>query len=230
MPEPGSKAELMRSLRCLVSGLSLLFWALPGTLLVSLESGVSELLQPLGVFPPVAGHALLLYGLWQLARFQPTERIWRRALERSALLGIINAGLSPFIFWSNRMPNETIFTASVGVLAVSGVLFVFNLNFVLQRLAAMLPDQGLRGEIRLFTRMNLALMAGMLTLLALYFGLVHWVNSPSLPAPLAILHDLLIDGRRFLLVFFILLPVALTMSLIWKTKELVLGSVFDQSG
>lgn len=230
MAEPASKAELMRSLRCLVRGLTVLFWALPGTLLVSVESELSELAQRLGVVPPVAGNALLFYGLWQIARFQPGERIWQRVLDRSKLLCLINCGLSPFIFWANRMPQEAIFSFSVAVLAVSGVLFVFNLNFVLQRLAAMLPDQTLRGEIRMFTRINFGLMICVLLLLAFSFGLVPWVSSGALPVWMAMVHDAIIDARRFLLVFLILLPLALTMSLIWKTKELVLGSVFDQSG
>lgn len=229
MPEPGSKAELMRSLRSLVRGLSVLFWALPGTLLVSVDSEISELSQRLGLVPPIAGNVLLFYGLWQISQFQTGERIWQRALDRTKLLCLVNCGLSPFIFWANRMPQETIFAISVSVLTVSGVLFVFNLNFVLQRLAAMLPDQTLRGEIRMFTQINFALMAMVLTLLAFYFGLAHWVDSPKLPASLALIYDGLIDARRLLLVFLILLPLALTMSLIWKTKELVLGSVFDQT-
>jgi hypothetical protein len=35
------------------------------------------------------------------------------------------------------------------------------------------------------------------------------------------------SGREFLLIFLILLPLAMTMTLIWKIKEVVLASVFE---
>jgi len=51
------------------------------------------------------------------------------------------------------------------------------------------------------------------------------------PAP--DLERLLLWLNRFgglLLIFFILLPLAMTMSLIWKTKEVILDAVFGARG
>ena len=35
-------------------------------------------------------------------------------------------------------------------------------------------------------------------------------------------------SRQWLLIFLVLLPLAMTMTLIWKIKEVILGSVFGQ--
>src|SRR5262249_16846409 len=152
------KAELMRSLRRLVRGLSILFWGLPLTLLVCVRTTVSEWLRPLGILPPILTTALLLYSLFQLGHFQKHERVWVHALDRAKLLAIVTLGLSPFVFWWNQLPQVPFYFLGVGVLMLSGLLFLFNLNFVLQRLAAMLPDETLRIETRFFTSFNLYLL------------------------------------------------------------------------
>src|SRR5512141_955575 len=105
MSDPVHKAELMRSLRRLVRGLSLLFWGLPLTLLVCVRTSLSEWLRPLGMLPPVLSTLLLLYALVQLGYFQRQERVWVHSLERAKILAIVNLGLSPFVFWWNQLPQ-----------------------------------------------------------------------------------------------------------------------------
>lgn len=224
MSEAAPKAELMRSLRRLVRGLSILFWGLPLTLLVCVRTTVSEWLRPLGILPPILTTILLFYGLLQLGYFQRQERVWTQALERGKLLAIINIGLSPFIFWWNQLPSVPLYWAAVAGLVVSGLLFLFNLNFVLQRLAAMLPDETLRMETRFFTSFNLYLLAG-LAVMAGGYAFVRRIES--LPIPVLHLVQAVDSTREWLLVFLILLPLAMTMTLIWKIKEVVLASVFE---
>ena len=225
------KAALMQSLRRLVRGLSVLFWCLPLALLVCVEGAVglqnnaSAWLHAMGILPPVLATALLLFGVRELGHFQPQERIWQESLDRAKLLGLVNFGLSPFVFWWNRLPGELAFSVSVGLLALSGLLFLFNLNHVLQRLAAMLPDETLRADTQLFTSLNLGLMLAVLALLGVY-ALLDQVDS--LPQLLIEFLDRLFEARRGLLVLLILLPVAMTMTLLWKMKEVVLASVFRQ--
>lgn len=224
MSETAPKAELMRSLRRLVRGLSILFWGLPLTLLVCVRTTLSEWLRPLGFLPPILTTILLFYGLIQLGYFQRQERVWTQALERGKLLAIINIGLSPFVFWWNQLPFVPLYWAAVAGLVVSGLLFLFNLNFVLQRLAAMLPDETLRMETRFFTSFNLYLLAG-LSVLACAYAFVRRVES--LPIPVLHVVQAVDSTREWLLVFLILLPLAMTMTLIWKIKEVVLASVFE---
>ncbi len=227
MSETAPKAELMRSLRQLVRGLSILFWGLPLTLLVCVRTTLSEWLRPLGMLPPILTTILLLYGLVQLSYFQRQERVWVNALDRAKLLGIVNVGLSPFVFWWNQLPHVPFYLLAMGVLMLSGLLFLFNLNFVLQRLAAMLPDETLRMETRFFTSFNLYLLVAVVTMSGI-FTLVQQLDN--LPLILVHLIHAVDASRQWLLVFLILLPLAMTMTLIWKIKEVVLASVFEGAG
>jgi hypothetical protein len=223
MPESARNAELLRSLGRLVRGLSTLFWGLPIALVVCVHTARPYLIRPLGVIPPLLATAWLLYGLWQMQHFQKQERVWRHALDRAKLLGLVNVGLSPFLYWWNRMPNEPFFTGAVVVLAVSALLFLINLNLVLHRLTAMLPDETLRAETRQFTLLNRVLLAWTLVLAVAYYALT-WFSS--LPPAVAGALDWLEKQSLWLLIFLVLLPLAMTMALTWKTKEVILESVF----
>jgi hypothetical protein len=225
MPETAPNAELLRALRRLVRGLSALLLGLPLTLFVCIQSAVTEWLRPMGVLPPMFGMSLLLYGLVEMGHFQKQERVWQTALDRAKMLGVVNLGLSPFIYWWNRMPGELAFTVSIGLLTLSSLLFLFNLNCVLQRLAAMLPDETLRADTNFFTTLNLGLVLALLTLAATYFVLAQ---IDTLPQLLIVFTERLYELRRTLMVFLVILPVAMTMTLIWKIKEVVLTSVFDK--
>ena len=151
MPDAPPKPELMRSLGRLVRGLSALFWGLPAALIVCFHTARADSLKNFGVLPPIVCTGLLLYGVWQMTAFQKQERVWKTALDRALGLGMINLGLSPFLYWWNRMPNNAFFTIVVIIMTVSGLLFVGSLNAVLQRLGAMLPDETLRLETKQFT-------------------------------------------------------------------------------
>jgi hypothetical protein len=215
--------QLLRSLGKLARGLSALFWGLPAALLIGVETARADWLKPLGFLPAVAVNALLVYALWQIGDFQKQERTWRHALDRAQLLAIIVLGLCPFIYWHNKAPEQFLFTAAVWVLELAGVLLLFNLNLVLNRLGAMLPDETLRQEIRQFTALNRWLLVVLLLLTAAFTGLTQF-SHPSLPVGRVLI--LLDRFSDLLLIFFMLLPLAMTMALIWKTKEVILDAVF----
>src|SRR5271166_311634 len=101
---PVPKAELLRSLGRLARGLSALFWGMPLALIVCFYTAKADSLKPYGVVPPLASTGLLVFGLWQLGAFQKQERVWRAALDRARILGLVNFGLSPFIYWWNKIP------------------------------------------------------------------------------------------------------------------------------
>jgi hypothetical protein len=226
MLEAPPQPELMLSLRRLVRGLTALFWGLPFTLLVSAQSAVAEWLRPLGGLPPIIGTATLCFAVWEIGHFQKEERDWQQTLDRAKLLGLINVGLSPFIFFWNKLPAVAYYWNAVGLLALTGILFLFSLNQVLQRLAAMLPDETLRADTQVFTSLNLGLMLGMLVLVAVF---VTIGQLETLPPIVNNLLNLFYKTRHTLAVFLILLPVAMTMSLIWKIRDVVLASVFNRA-
>jgi hypothetical protein len=219
-----SNPQLLHSLGRLVRGLSALFWGLPATLVICAETARVEALKPLELIPAVGSNVLLLFGLWQISYFQSQERPWRAVLDRARLLGLINVGLCPFLFWYNRMPDQLFFRISVCLLVVSGLFFLADLNLVLKQLGAMLPDQALRQETRQFSRINRWLLLA---------WLVAITASMILP-------DLLNFSARFdvkvlfwlqrmetaVLLFLGLAPLAITMALIWKAKEVILDGVF----
>lgn len=226
---PMTSPDLLPSLRRLVRGLSALFWGLPSTLLVCVLMAVAEFPRALGMIPPAATTGMLLFGVFELSGFQQQERAWQSALDRAKLLGLVNLGLSPFVYYWSRLPTEAYYFQIVIALAFTGSLFVYQLNLVLQRLAAMLPDETLREDTRFFTRLNLSLMVLGMVLVGGYQLLSHFDSLPQ--AVIEVLDFGQVARIRFaLVVVLVLLPVSMTMSLVWKTRDVVLGSVFGPRG
>jgi hypothetical protein len=222
MTEPANP-ELLSALGRLVRGLSALFWGLPIALIVCVQTAKSDWIRPLGYLPPILSTGLLLYGLSLLGHFQKQERVWRAALDRAKIFSLINVGLAPFLVWWNRLPSQPFYGLMVELLCVCGVLFLFALNPVLWRLTAMLPDETLRAETKTFTRLNRYVLSATLVLLVGYFVLAQIDPLPKSLLPIATL----LDRVGLLAVLLLtLLPVAMTMALIWKTKEVILSSVF----
>jgi hypothetical protein len=222
MPDFPPNSELLHSLGRLVRGLSALFWGLPAALIICTGTAVGWL-RFYGIVPPLVVTGLLVFGLWQLDTFQKQERPWRNALDRAKFFALINLGLSPFAFWWNQYPESLFFDISLAVLALSAWLFLFCLNTVLVRLGAMLPDETLRHETRQFTSVNQMLLVALLIVAGLRVALARVPELPRGLAPVIALWD---RGGLLLLILLGLLPLAMTMALLWKTKEVILDSVF----
>ena len=229
MPEPPPTPELLRSLGRLARGLSVLFWGLPIAVLVCVATAREDFLRPLNVAPPVIALAWLLFGLIQLGHFQKQERIWHAALDRAKILAVVNIGLSPFLFWWNHVPNQAFFNYVVIILVATGLLFLSELNVVLMRLTAMLPEENLRQETRQFAMLNRILI-----LCTFVFALIYLALN-QMTQPLEFLGEIftyqqsrmILSRLVFALAIFLLLsPLAITMALIWKTKEVILDGVF----
>ena len=230
MPEDRHTA-LLQSLRRLVRGLSALFWGLPvATVVVAVQAFNGDWLR-LGMLPITGVTLLLLYGTHLLGGFQKQERVWMNAVERTRLLALVNLGLSPFLFFWSKVPGHVFFSITVEIMFLTLFLFLYLLNSVLARLAAMLPDETLRGETTLFTRLNQIILLMVMTSLPFHY-LIHTLNK--LPRFLVELLLILDRGgpmlELLLLMVFILLPVAMTMALLWKTKETIMNGVFSNVG
>ena len=217
--------DLMHSLGRLVRGLSAIFWGLPAALVICVHTAKAEPLRTFGILPPVATTGLVLFGLWQLGAFQKQERVWRGALDRARILALINFGLSPFLYWSSRVPYNTFFSVMALLMAATGLLFLGSLNSVLKRLGAMLPDEALRLETRQFTAFNLRVLGAIALLGIAYLGGRQWRQPPI---EVAIFLNVLerTDLGSWGLILMVLVPLAMTMALIWKTKEVIMESVF----
>ena len=230
--------QLLSSLGRLVRGLSVLFWGLPIALVVCVQTAKGDWFRPLGVAPPLIATGLLFYSLSLLAHFQRQERVWTSAIERTRILGLVNVGLAPFLYWWSRVPASPLFNVMVEVSMLCGLAFLYLLNPLILRLAWMLPDETLRHETKLFTDLNRWSLLTIFALLAIYLGATHF--DPALPDQAwQWLLTMLQLGRfgngiaqifnglgLWLLLLLALLPLAMTMALIWKTKEVILASVF----
>ena len=226
MSDPAPNAGLMRALGRLVRGLSAIFWGLPLAGLVCTNNMVAEWLRTFGVLAPVVTTGVLFYGVRQFSAFQPQERIWIQSVERAKILALVNLGLSPFVYWWNRFPDQLFFNAAILLFFVTGLLFVYNLNLALERLTAMLPDETLRVDTRLFSRFNRWMLLGVLVFSCVMFGLSEIETFPEwLLGVLSQLEHL----RHWIVTTALIPPLAMTMTLIWKIKEVIFSSVFDKA-
>ncbi|MEO5802994.1 MAG: hypothetical protein ABIR24_05655, partial [Verrucomicrobiota bacterium] len=137
---------------------------------------------------------------------------------------VVNLGLSPFLYWWHRLPFIPLYYFAVLFLTISSLLFLFILNHVLDRLAAMLPDETLRLETKLFTTFNRRVLLTIPILFSIYFAATF--ISP-VPETLRIILDRADTQGLWLAIFLILMPLAMTMALIWKIKEVVFTSILE---
>src|SRR5580692_8455590 len=178
-----AKADLMRALGRLVRGLSTLFWGIPLTLAADVQTARTDWLDSLGALsfaPAFVLSALLWHGLRQMRDFQRQERVWQQALDRAEIFAIVNTGLAPFLFWWHRFPFVPFYFVCVNLLAATGFVFLIQVNQVLRRLAAMLPDEMLRLETRSFSTMNTWMLSTALAILAMYLAFNYLDKSPRL--------------------------------------------------
>lgn len=211
----------------LLRGLSALFWGLPLTLLVCIKTAANEWARTLDAIAPIFCTVLLLYGLLQVSHFHPEARLWHAALDRAKAMAIINVGLSPFLYFWNQMPSVIFFGHVVALMVLSSLVFLFNLNQVLHRLSSMLPDETVRADTHVFTVVNRCLLIGTVALLAVYYAMLQ-IDNPS-----QFMNQMRVNMQpwhQVLLLMLVLLPTAMTMTLLWKIKETVMHSIFDVSG
>jgi hypothetical protein len=221
------RAEVLRTLGHLARGLSAVFWGLPLVLLLDVQTARTDWMEAIGWFamlPALAANGLIVYGLTQMRHFQKQERVWRAALDRAVFVGWVNVGLSPFLFWWHLMAFVPFYRVAVSFLALSSLLFLSCLNNLLKRLTAMLPDETLRHETRLFASLNRNLLAVVMLVLVAYAALSPLEGLPrAVSAALAWMDDV----GLWALLFLILMPLAMSMSLVWKIKEVIFTSVFE---
>lgn len=237
--------DVLPSLRRAVSGLTLLFWCLPLALVFSIQNLLTIWLRIAGALTPVALTGGMFYGLWQLGKLQPRETAWVLAVERAKFAALALFGLSPFVHWRSQLPDQPYFNAAMTLLFAVGIVFIYTLNIVLVRLAAMLPDETLRGDAKLFTAFNRGLLLGIVLYTAVVVLTLALTGEPddpgavpkttwlqerlgiaSVPEFLRGLALTLYAELRWTLLVLTLLPVAITMNLIWKVKEAILALVF----
>jgi len=141
---------------------------------------------------------------------------------RALAVALINLGLSPFLYWFNQSPEIAYFQYAALLFHLGALAYLVLLNSVLERLGAMLPDQTLRAETSLFASINRGLIVVLLVAVSLYF---MGVRLPFLAGRYPFL-DVIAQYPLWFVLPLVLIALALTMALLWKTKEVILHSVF----
>ncbi len=215
----GDVAGVMRSL-------SALFWGLPLTLLAFARHFLMVIPSAYDAILPPVGTVLLVFGLLRIGRFQRQERVWQEALFSSQVLGVLLLGLSPFLYMWSRVPSEPLFARAVGVLLVGSLVFLVSVSLTLARLAAMLPDAAAHSDARLFHTLTGYLAS---TVGAITAGLYWRLEPPTLSDFLALPQQPVAHGLQAFVLVLVLVPVAMSMALTWKLKEVALGVLADRS-
>jgi hypothetical protein len=172
----------------------------------------------------MAATSLIWYGLSQVVRFQPQERIWTRAVTWASYSSILILGLMPFAHWWSRYPAQPLFVRGLYLLFFAGVSFGLALSHLLVRLSAMLPDEILRGDTRLFARVNQVLLLALMAMVALDYAIVRFIAQ--IPPAWLLVAAALHDNRSAFLLLGALIPLAVTMTLVWKAKETIIAGVY----
>ena len=215
----------------LVRGLSILFWGLALTGLVCLEMVYLETAQM--IWRESFGRAGFCSGLAArpaaLARPEPTARFSAAGTDLAARLepggDARGARCRPgavFILVA-QISRRSALRRLRGLLFLSSLFLLVQINCVLQRLCAMLPDETLRAETKLFTALQHLPAPGVFGRPLPLFPL------DSLPRPVPPGLDRWMDAAAaagiWLALFLILMPLAMTMALLWKIKEVIFSSL-----
>jgi dolichyl-phosphate-mannose--protein O-mannosyl transferase len=221
---PGASAALAGGgdLPAVLRGLSAVFWGLPLSLLAFARHFLVLWPTIYDLLLPIVATLLLLFGVSRLGRWQPQERIWQRAVLRAQVLALFLVGLAPFLFMWSRAPAYAYYARAVLLLVGVSFAFVVALTRVLMRLSAMLPDETARGDARLFHGLS-----SYVVMVLVGVGITIYVRlSPiSLSDFLALPRQPFGFGRQALLLLLTLVPVAMSMAVAWKLKEVVMAVV-----
>lgn len=237
LPPAESRPSILSGLNGLVRGLNALFYALPLALLImvwtatrsssNVPSPFSNLLHSLGILPALVASVVVFYGVNKLSRYQPENVAWQRSIDRARWYGLFLIGLSPFLYWWCRVPENVHFRIAAMALIVIGMLFLGQLNMILRRLTQTLPDQTLRSETAFMAKLNIGVLV-LVALAQVFFFSLNRVSVTAATQWLSRDNLMLLRLSEILVLLLMVLPVAITMAVMWKIKELILDSVFER--
>jgi hypothetical protein len=217
-----SREELLLNLGSLTRGLSCLFWGLPLCLITSVQVAMTDWYRPLNHFafaPPTFSALLIWHGFRELSQFRHSsgrDVSWRQSIERSEIFGLVGIGLSPFLYWWSRFPNVEFFLVGMALMGLNGMATLYQVNHNLRSIAERIPDESLREEVRFFSTLNTYLLWLGLAFIAAYSALIVGKALPNSMVGLLLTINMV---REWLLLFFLLWPLSITMSMIWKAKR-----------
>lgn len=204
-------------------GLYCAFW---GTLLVVAglcESLATSSWRALNILLLLAGHLSLVLGAWRLHQVDSLGDSWRRRTREALVASILLAYLAPFFILWRQVPANLYFLGHG--LALLGI-FYYWIALMCQVAGVLGRAAGRRGLL------IQAIVFGTISVLLLFppFGIltnVAVMTARNGADPFAIVQFWMQRSPVWLL-FLLLLPFPLTLSLLWTAKDVVLGRLLER--
>lgn len=220
--------DFARSLSQLVRGLTILFWGIPLTLVICVRTSVKDKfeLQPIDFWIPIIATGSLLFALSYISNFRKNESVWILAIDRAKVFALINFFLSPFIYWRLKITDVPVFSVAVGIFFLSGIFFLLMVNRMIKQLSMMLPEYSFREDARVYADLNQYILMILSAILIInYIGALWGDKIKAFPSQLWVAARI----SQWVISFIIVAPVAMTMTLIWKAREVILSDVFNNA-
>ncbi|NQU11238.1 hypothetical protein HQ590_10635 [bacterium] len=224
-PAPRSTAASVADLVHLTQGFYFIFWGLLVTVLISAQIVVSLWLRTFAEVFLLGAVLAMVVGVARLRRVRldggtsgPPAQCWQRQVRRLWWVTLLLAYFSLVFYLWRRLPGHPYLQLNALGFVACGLLLLILLNLVIAALAQTLGRANLALESRWFAAVNVVLLVLPLVATAAYVMAMAARRQTNV-----LLEFQALLGRLnvFVLVA-LLLPLSLTLSLVWAAKDLAL--------
>ncbi len=221
LPSSLTRADWLR----MASGFSKLLWSIPLGLLL-FTGAISLRWPPLIQLPSyIVAAALYFWGLLILRKVTPFSPAWSHSLRMALLLGFLLFYFSPFIYWWERRPLIDHLSVNVFALVFTVTWILWTINTLVEVISNQLNDKVFMIEARL-CRWSVGLF---MIIPLLVFLILSTLRASQHGVPLAqFLHNLLYARHAYLLFAGFVMPMTLTLTMIWRTKKRSIAQVIAE--
>ncbi len=216
---PAAQAIEERDWVLLAMGFTRILWSIPLGLMLFTGMISVRLTQFFQLPSYVLGGVLYFWGIITLTRVHGLSAAWRRFLMLGVFLAFLLFYFGPFVFWWMRRPATDHFAINLFGLAFSFIWLLWVVNRLAEEVAARLGDVVFIIETRL-CRWS---VVGFMGLPLLVYTSYVTLSAARLDQPLS---TLILDLRYIPYIHWIfaaiILPLTLTLTILWKTRQCAL--------
>lgn len=211
----------------LVQGLSALLWTLPTALVICVQAAKTDWLWSYGIWPPVliTGAVWASVQRWTAPLLCEPETRPPAAVARA--FALVLWGLSPFLHWHARFPHQPWFHLMTSLAALAGLALLIQINRLLPLVTRRMEGTDLTQETLSLTKWNRVWLAAG----GLLFLLLQTAGALRRPIPLPHQWSTGLESYLFgLWMVFLVAPMALTLTLLWKIRRSAWVQLLDRTG
>lgn len=209
--------EQPRQIIPIIRGLSALFWAIPLTLISSVQLSLGVYGQARDAVFPVAAFSLIAFGSFHLSKLRIIGDIrWKSLVEHLLTISLAQVLLSPFLFFLFRVPESPFFIVSIYVLGIFIIIYFRLLLSILERMTVIIGSQSFKQDFQWMK----GFIEGALVVIFINWNVLffrsHIADLSEMPAWFLIMDP---HWLTSFLMISSLFPITVTMTLVWKVKE-----------